>query len=202
MKPDHRHAKQTSVRNSNEGIGEVRIPKSRASTWWKIAGSALLLVAFGLQMDQSRSAASKTEKIQSAELDARSHIKSLGYENLYYSELAATGEVTPFYLQGTAEERIVGRAAMMATSGVAKDKILDEIETLHRASRNVKDLDSFRRFFGVLQDHVDSMNPSELNDLIDVATRARMLWRIYIAMYALGSCCVLWSQYLEIPGRS
>jgi hypothetical protein len=75
---------------------------------FKVFGSALLLVSFGMQMYKSRAGASETAKTQAAELDGRAAIKALGYESLYYSEKVATGQEDGFQLYAATMERSVG----------------------------------------------------------------------------------------------
>jgi hypothetical protein len=160
-------------------------------------GSALLLIAFGMQMYQSKAAARETMKIQAAELDGRQHLKALGYENLYFSIKAATGQEDTFNLHAAAQERAVGRISMVATSDEPKEVKASRIRDINAAAKDVHDLESFNDFMRFLKKQLDAAGASELDSLLGAGDRAQVLWWIYISLYIIGSLSLLRSQYLE-----
>jgi len=164
---------------------------------YKMIGSALLLAAFGIQMSQSKAASHDTEQLQAAELDARSHLKSLGYENLYYAEKLATGRENPADLYGAAANRTVGATAVMAVSDQPDETKKAYIRALQAAAAKVTDLDSFNAFMATLRAKQNESASANLTSLTDISNRAERLWWFYIVLYIAGSACVLRSQYLE-----
>ena len=58
-------------------------PKKKGAKWLKVAGAALLLLAFGLQMRQNQVSGLALERTQAADLSSRSVMRAIGYENLY-----------------------------------------------------------------------------------------------------------------------
>jgi hypothetical protein len=164
---------------------------------YKVTGSALLLIAFGIQMYQSKASARETMKIQAAELDGRQHLKALGYENLYFSVKAATGQEEQFNLYAAAQQRAVGRISMVATSDEPQEVKASRIRDINTAAKGVHDLASFNDFMRSLQKQLDTARSSELDALLEAGNSARVLWRIYISLYGIGSLSLLRSQYLE-----
>jgi hypothetical protein len=164
---------------------------------FKVTGSAFLLIAFATQMYQVRASSREAMKMGAAELDGRQHIKALGYENLYFTIRAATGQEDPANLRFAAMERAVGRTVMSVTSDESEDVKLARSNSIMLAARGVSDLNSFNEFMRTLQTEVDTANTSELDSLIRAGNVAAWLWRIYIAFYVIGSILLLRSQYLE-----
>jgi hypothetical protein len=164
---------------------------------FKVAGSALLLVAFAMQAYQTKVSARENVKMQANELDGRQHMKALGYENLYFAEKAATAKEDNFSLYGAAMEMAVGRNAMVTVSDEPHDVKQERIDKLTEAVQNVKDLESFNAFTQILKSEQGGAHPSELNAYIAAGKLADRLWWIYICVYFVGSVCLLRSQYLE-----
>lgn len=171
--------------------------KWTTSKRYKVIGSALLLTAFAIQMHQTKASAHETEQMQAAELDSRCHVKSLGYENLFYAEKAAIGQEDPTNLYGAAEERALGNIVMMVTSDLPTSAKTAYVRDIKRAAGAVHDLESFNAFMKALKDRQEQIGYSEVDDLINIGKKAQALWWTYIVLYTIGSCCVLRSQYLE-----
>ena len=164
---------------------------------FKVTGSALLLTAFAMQMYQTRAAARETMKMGAAELDGRQHMKALGYENLYFTIKAATGQDDPANLRFAAFERAVGRSVLAVTSDEPKEVKLARSNKIMLLAGNVHDLDSFNEFMRTLQTEVDTAKSSETGALIRAGEVADWLWWIYVVFYAIGSVLLLRSQYVE-----
>jgi hypothetical protein len=164
---------------------------------FKVIGSALLLIAFGTQMYQTKAATRESVKTQANQLDGRQHMKALEYTNLYFAEKAATGKEDPARLNDAAMEFAVGRIAMVTVSDVPHAEKVERIHKITDAAKNVNDLDGFNAFVRVLTSELDKANSSELDAYIKVANFADRLWWVYIFVYAAGSLCLLRSQYLE-----
>jgi hypothetical protein len=164
---------------------------------FKVTGSALLLIAFAMQMYQTRVSAREAMKMSAAELDGRQHIKALEYENLYFTIKAATGQDDPANLRFAAIERAVGRSTLVITSDVPKEVKLARSNKIFLLARGVHDLDSFNEFMRTLQTEVDTAKASETNSLILAGEIADWLWWTYVVFYAIGSVLLLRSQYLE-----
>ena len=164
---------------------------------YKIFGTALLLIAFGMQMYQVSMKEREAAQEAAAELDARKHTQALGYENLYFNIKAATGQDDPANLQGAAMERAVGRASMIVTSDLSSDVKVSRSNELMLAASQVHDLDSFNTFMNSLQQNISATNQATLDSLMEAGRWAKILWWVYICLYVIGSASVLWSQYLE-----
>lgn len=176
--------------------------KSVTATRWtnakkfKITGSALLLIAFWIQMYQTKVSDRESTKLESAELDGRQHIKALEYENLYFSVKAATGADDPSNLRNAAIERAVGRSALVVTSDETRDVKISHSNELMQAANRVNDLQSFNDFMGTLQEEVDA-STFETDALILTERKADLLWWSFVCLYVIGSFCLLGSQYSE-----
>jgi hypothetical protein len=202
-----RHLEQAAVLQSAEKhhrlLRMTKPSKNNVAKKWttakkfKVTGSAFLLIAFATQMYQFRASSLEAMKMGAAELDGRQHIKALGYENLYFTIKAATGQEDPANLRFAALERALGRTVMSVTSDESKNVKLARSNKIMLAARGVSDLNGFNEFMRTLQTEVDTANTSELDSLIRAGDVADSLWWIYVALYAIGSVLLLRSQYLE-----
>jgi len=150
-----------------------------------------------MQMNQTRNEAEEQRKVQMAAIDARSHIKALGYENLYFSQKTAMGVYDPFNLYAAAQQRADGHMAMEV--GIEKDKttMQNSIHDVFASANAVKDLDSFNSFMRLLKAEQDEDQQSELKYLQKVGHRATVFGWLYLSLYVLGSLSLILSQYLE-----
>jgi hypothetical protein len=170
--------------------------KKRCSKWLKVAGAALLLTAFGLQMRQNQQSALSLERTQAAELDGRANIRALAYENLYSSN-KIMGVETYNFLKLAAMQYYEGRASMMVTSPADKEAMARELHELRAAAENVHDMPSFEYFMKLHNDSWDRRQPTELAGMIDPDKDAKRLGKIYLALYIFGSALAIAGQILD-----
>src|SRR6266404_5702010 len=88
-KTKHAHSappEPTSALAAADVIAPVTISittKKQWSKWLKFSGAALLLFAFGMQIQQNTQSALALKRTQAAELQSRTKQKAIGYETLY-----------------------------------------------------------------------------------------------------------------------
>jgi hypothetical protein len=188
--------KNSSIPRSPGPATTEIVSKKKWSKWLKFSGAALLLTAFGMQMRQNQTLSKEAERIQAAEVDARSHIKALEYENLYYS-LKANGIDNPDYLRFAAMNYRIGRASMMYTSPGDKSTIVSEIKELDRTVAAVHDLPSFQKF--ILADNMltSETRQTDIAGLVDADHAASRFGMLYLMLYATGSVLALVGQAID-----
>jgi hypothetical protein len=165
--------------------------KKRRSRWLKVIGATLLLIAFGMQMEQTRLAAIANDRNQSAQLDGRADMRALANENLYFTEKLATGQDDADKLRQAAIQYYEGRASMMATSPADRDEVSRRLAELFQSANAVHDLNSFNAFMKLHNDAWLSGHQTELKGLIESDRGAKDYGKIYMVLYVLGSIAVI-----------
>ena len=177
-------------------VAEVPEKKKKLAKRMKLAGAALLLTAFGMQMRQNQQTGLEAERLTAAQVDARAHIKALGYENLYYSVKNA-GKDEPEYLHLAAYNYYVGRKIMMETSPGDKDKTESDLDAFKRQADAVHDVASFQQFIGADNDLTSNMSATVESGFTDTYNAASRFGACYLVLYAIGSLLALIGQALE-----
>jgi hypothetical protein len=170
--------------------------RKKWSKWLKFAGSALLLLAFGLQMRQNQQSALGLERTEAAELDSRAHMKALEYENLYLSSRDNEAN-RGIFLKYAAQEYYLGRSSMMSTSPGDKDQIGAKLREIKKAADGVGDVPSFNRFMQLDQATWGEWHDTEFSGLIEPDHAAKSLGAFYLSLYVLGSVLALMGQGLD-----
>ena len=171
--------------------------KRAHAKWLKVIGTGLLLLAFGAQMYQTKVAATEADRMAAAEMDGRSQIKALSYENLYFAEKIATGLEDTESLRGAALNKMIGRFGMIATSDAASDVKQRRMNEVRKEANLVKDLDTFNSFMQFLNQQIGQAHPDEVRGLVQAGQIANEWWKAYIATYIVGSLFLLLGQCIE-----
>jgi hypothetical protein len=166
------------------------------SKWLKWIGGALLLFAFGFQMNQLREKELADKSVQAAELEGRCNIRALEYENLYITTRIG-GVDKPYFLQMSAQEYYHGRAAMMLASPGNRANIEVKLSELEQAANNVHDLASLGQYFATHNQIESESYKTEVEGLVEPSHNAEHLGVLYIFIYAFGTTLALIGQALD-----
>ncbi|WP_263378453.1 hypothetical protein [Granulicella paludicola] len=147
-------------------------------------------------MYQNHESALETERTQAAELSSRTHMKALGYENLYYASQGQGGN-SGYYLHLAAEQLYQGRVGMMATSPQDKKSVTETLGKLRSIASNVSDLPSFNAFMDQYNKVVEDASGIEVNGLIDAGHSATHFFWFYLSLYVIGTVLALVGQAIE-----
>jgi hypothetical protein len=170
--------------------------KKKWSKWLKFAGGALLLVAFGIQMNQNRQTALTAKSTEAAELEGCCIMRALEYQNLYLSSKIAGAPQTE-YLQFAAQEYFHGRMGMMLASPGDRGDIGTKLKELKKAADNVHDEDSLKQYFATHNMLEIDSHKTELEGLVKPNQNAEKLGLFYMALYALGTAIALTGGALD-----
>ena len=188
--------------SQNRNHGNTTIPDSKTiarkkwSKWLKVLGAALLLFAFGMQTWQNSQTALVTERTQAAELQSRTLQKAIAYETLYFSARAA-GVDDPKFLTLAAREYFIGSSAMMVTAPGDKNEIGRKVQALEKTAASVRDIGSLNTFLALDNQFEVEGHANEMTGLTEPDANAKLLARVYLILYVIGSVTVLIGQALD-----